>query len=65
MLGGRRAAAPLPSSMGAGGARIAFHTVLFSSLLSSEGAFLSIVDSVVLENFSGGKPQTPKLPLYY
>ena len=37
----------------------------FPSLLSAEEAFSGIVDSLVQENFSGGKPQTPKLSLYY
>ena len=32
------------------------HTELFSSLLSSEWAFSDIVDSLVQENLSGGKP---------
>ena len=41
------------------GARISFHTELFPFLLSCEGGFSGIVDSLVQENFSGGKPQTP------
>ena len=48
--------------MGAGGARIALHTDFLLSLLSSEGAFSVISDSLLQENFSGGKPLTPKLP---
>ena len=35
--------------MGAGGARFAFHTELFLSLLSPEGAFSDAVDSLVEE----------------
>ena len=45
---------------GAGGARIALHTEFFPSLLSSEGAFSGISDSLV-ENFSGGKPPDPQV----
>ena len=40
------------------GARLTFHTELFSSILSSEGAFSCIVDSLVQENVSGTSPQT-------
>ena len=43
---------------GAGGARIALHTEFFPSLLSSEGAFSGISDSLV-ENCYGGKPPDP------
>ena len=42
--------------MGAGGARITLHAELTPSLLSSEWAFSGIVDSLVQETFSGGKP---------
>ena len=52
---------PLPSSMGAGGTRIALDTELFPSLLSSKGAFFGIVDSLVQENFSEGKPPDPQI----
>ena len=45
---------------GAGGARIALYTEFFPSLLSSEGAFSGISDSLV-ENFSGGKPPDPQV----
>ena len=44
---------------GAGGARIALHTQLFPALLSSKGAFSGIVDSLVQETISGGKPPDP------
>ena len=54
---------PLPSSLEAGGARVALHTEFFPSLLSSEGAFSGIADSLVQENFSEASPQTPKSPL--
>ena len=54
-----------PHSWGAGRARIALHTKLFPSLQSAEEAFFGIVESLVQENFSGGKPQTTKLSLYY
>ena len=50
---------------GAGGARIALHTKLFSSLRSAEEAFSDLVDSLVQENFSGSKFQTPKLSLCF
>ena len=56
---------PLSLSMGAGGARIVLNAELFPPLLSSEGAFSGIVDSLVQENFSGASPQTPKFALYY
>ena len=45
--------------MEAGGARIALHTELLSPLVSSQGAFSGIVDNLVQENFSGGKPPDP------
>ena len=64
MLGGRRGSCSLcPYSWGAGGARIALHSELFPSLLSSEGAFSSFVDSLLQENFSGGKPPDPQISL--
>ena len=47
---------PLPLSMGVGWARIVLHTELFPSLLSSEGVFCGILDSLIQENFSVGKP---------
>ena len=46
----------------AGGARIALHAELLPSLLPSEGAFSDVVDGLIQENFSGGKPPDPKLP---
>ena len=56
-LEGRRGSCPLsPSSVGGGGARIALHTELFPSLLSSERVFSGIVDSLAHKNFSGVKP---------
>ena len=65
-LGGRRGSFPLcPHSWGVGGARIALHTELFPAILSAEEAFFGILDSLVLEKFSGSSPQTPKLLLYY
>ena len=45
---------------GAGGARIALHTEFLPSLLSSEGVFPGISDSLLQENFSGGKPPDPQ-----
>ena len=50
-----------PHSWGAGGARVALRTELFPSLLSAEEAFSGIVDSLVQENFSGGKPPDPQI----
>ena len=47
----------------AGGARIALHTELFPSLLSSKQAFPGISDSLVQENFSGGKPPDPQVAI--
>ena len=44
---------------GAGGARFALQAELFPSLLSSEGAFTGIEDSLVQENFLGASPRTP------
>ena len=41
-------------------ARIALRTKFFLSLLSSEGAFSGIVDSLVQENLSGDKPPDPQ-----
>ena len=46
---------PLPSSLGA---RMALYTEQFPPLLSYEGEFCDIVDSLVQENSSGGKPPT-------
>ena len=42
---------------------IALHTELFPSLLSAEEAFSSIVDSLIQEHFSGGKPPDPQVVL--
>ena len=54
--GGQEGKLPsLPSSMGAGGTRIA--------LLTSKGAFFSIVDSLVHENFSERKPPDPQITI--
>ena len=55
------AAAPSALIHGAGGGRIALHTEFLQSLLSSEGAFSGISDSLVQENFSGGKPPDPHI----
>ena len=55
MVGGTAALSALIHA-GAGGTRIALHTVIFPSLLSAEEAFSGIIDSLVRENFSGGKP---------
>ena len=52
---------PLPSVMGGQAARIALHTELFPSLLSSEGAFSGGEDSLVQENVSGDKSPNPNL----
>ena len=38
---------------------------LFPSLLSCEGAFSGVVDSLIQETFPGDKPQTPNLTWYY
>ena len=46
--------------LGAGGERIALHTELFLSLLPFKGAFSGIVDSLIYENFYGGKPPNPQ-----
>ena len=46
---------------GEGGARIILHTELFPSLLSAKEAFFGIVDSLVQENFSVGKPPDPQI----
>ena len=57
MQGSRGAAAPSALvHKGAGGARIALHTELLSSLRSCEGTFSSVIDSLVGENFCVGKP---------
>ena len=48
---------------GAGGARIALHTELLPSLLSAEEALFGTIDSLVQENFSGGKPPNPQMIL--
>ena len=61
-LGGAAGAAA-PSALihgGTGGARSALYTEFFPSLLSSEGAFSGISDSLV-ESFSGGKPPDPQV----
>ena len=50
---GRRGSCPLlPHPWGAGGTRIALHTDFIPSLLSSEGAFSGIVDSLVEDTSS-------------
>ena len=54
---------PLPPSLGAEGARVPLHTEFLPSLLSSEGAFSGIADSLVQENFSGCKPPDPQIPI--
>ena len=54
----------LPSSMGAGGTRIALHAELCRSLLSCEGAFFDVSDSLVQKLFLGESPQTLKLTWY-
>ena len=62
LLGDRKGSYPLwPHPWGVGGAKIACHTAFFASLLSSHGAFSSILDSLVQENFAGGKPPYPKI----
>ena len=50
---------PLPSSMGVGGSRIALYNELVPLLLSCKGAFSGVVDSLVQEYLSGGKPPSP------
>ena len=55
-LGGRRDSCSLRLHLWGQGARIALHAELFPFLLSSEGAFSGIVDSLFQENFSVGKP---------
>ena len=63
-LGGSSGSCPLcPHPWEAGGARVALHTEFFPSLLSSEGVFSGIADSLVQENFSGGKPSDPQIPI--
>ena len=61
--GGARGAAA-PSALfhgGAGRARIALCAALFPSLISCEGAFSGVVDSLVATNFSGGKSPDPQV----
>ena len=55
-----------PSALIKGGWRgkLALHTELNPSLLSSERAFSGIVDSLGQENCFWGKPQTPKFLFY-
>ena len=48
-MGAGGTAVPPPSSIGAGGARISLQTELFPTLLSSQGAFSGILDSLVQE----------------
>ena len=51
-LGGSTGSCPLcPHPWGAGGARVALRTEFFPSLLSSEGAFSGIADSLLQVNF--------------
>ena len=54
---------PMDHPWRAGGARNALHIELFLSLLSSEGAFSSIVDSLAQDSFSGGKPPDPQISM--
>ena len=56
---------PLPSSVGAGGARIALHAELLPFLLPSEGAFSDVVDGWIQENFSKGKPPDPQITVVF
>ena len=52
----------LPSSVGAaGGATTAFRADLFPSLISCEGAFSGVVESLELKTFSGRKPRDPEV----
>ena len=63
-LGAGGAAAPSALVLeGAGGARIALCSEFFPSLISSEGEFSGIADSLVKENFSGGKPPEPQIAI--
>ena len=50
-----------PTLGGAGGAIVTLHTELFPFLLSAEEACSGIVDSLVQEDFSGGKPPDPQI----
>ena len=52
---------PLLSFTGGRRARVALHTELLLSLLSCKGAFSGVVDSLVKEKLSGGKPPDPHL----
>ena len=57
-----------PSALFHGGTedvRISLHAELFLPLLSCEGAFSGVVDSLVLEHFSGGKLPDPELLMVY
>ena len=49
------------NTLGGIGARIALHAELLPSLLPSEGAFSDVVDGLIQENFSGGKPPDPPI----
>ena len=49
--------------LGTGGARIALHVELFPSLLSCKGGFSGVVNGQVEENFPGGKPPDPQIPI--
>ena len=51
---------PPPSSMGDGGARIAFNIELFPSFLTCKGAFLALL---VEENFSGRQTLDPQFTM--
>ena len=63
-LGTRRVAAPSALIHAeAGGARFPMHTALFASVLSFEGAFSGVVDSLIQENCSGGKPETSQISM--
>ena len=53
----------MPTLGGTGGARIALDAELFPSLPSSEGAFSSVVEDLVQENFSEGKLPNPHIDM--
>ena len=56
--GGSAAAPSVFFHVAGGGARIALHIGLFPALLSCEGVFSGVVDSLVQENFLEADPQT-------
>ena len=49
-----------PTLGGAGGARVALHTEFLQFLLSFEGGYSGISDSLLQKNFSGSKPPDPQ-----